>query len=264
MVGANHPVVESAAPRHGVEAQVGVDALDFFGHETGKRRAYWVHAQAAHALEYFVLKGNLVGVPFFRQRTVDVADVAHAHPRQVRRTHEVTSDFVVGEPEAFPHACSDCLVSHQRQRHVDAVQCHPIDFLFPSLPVPIGSGVAIGYHVEIVVMLNGRHHRSRGSFGKRRRSRIAIAAPTVDAQMVAAHKIVDAAAQCYSIAAFHGQAVAVDVLLVGRFAMGCRHGLQGNVCRQLRESALNHLACGIDFSPVWSGIRAGVHGSGQG
>ncbi len=44
-------------------------------------------------------------------------------------------------------------VAHGSQRHVDAMQCHPVDFFLPSVPVPESHRIGEGAVVEVVAEL---------------------------------------------------------------------------------------------------------------
>lgn len=96
-------------------------------------------------------------MPFQWQRSVDTAYVTHSHPREMCRTYKVIGNLPVGQSEFLPHTGRNSFICHQCQRHVNAVQGHPVNFLFPAFPVPVGHGVTESHHIEIIMMFERRY-----------------------------------------------------------------------------------------------------------
>jgi hypothetical protein len=140
------------------ELDVRIQAFDSRRDKSGKTGADRSHTQGAHAFKDLMLKGDLILMPFFRQRPVDTADVSHAHPGKMGRTDKIFGNFLVAQPQFFEHPGGDGFVGDESQWHIDTVQGHPVDFLFPPGPVPIGHGITVGDDIEIVVVFYRRNH----------------------------------------------------------------------------------------------------------
>ena len=192
--GLQHPVVETAQPRRLGDGGVGEMCLERLRHKAGEGRADGLHTQRAHTVEYLVLQSHLRVVPRPRQGPVYPAEVAHAHPREVSRSGEVGVHLGVAEAKTAEHARGDGLVGNQSQRHIYAVQRHPVYLTLPACPIPVGRGVSEGHHIHIIVMLERRGYRPRLGLRQLGGPVEAVAAPRRYAQPVAAHIVVKSTA----------------------------------------------------------------------
>jgi hypothetical protein len=87
-------------------------------------------------------------------------------PREISRTGKIAVELGLGYAKALPNALPDCLLTLHGQRHVDAVQSHPVKLTFPPIPIPECGGVAIGTHVVVLDESVGRNYFSLRPVGK--------------------------------------------------------------------------------------------------
>ena len=106
------------------------------------------HVQLAFACQYFLLQFLLPVNPALWQRTTKTVEVGHAVPREVCGTAEIGAYFVVGHPHLAPYFLPHSLLPRKSQRHVHAVERHPINETLPLPPLPPHHGVAVGAVVE--------------------------------------------------------------------------------------------------------------------
>ena len=134
-------------------------AAEVGGHHAAESRQHGLHAQFAFAADDAPCQVFLTFVPGIvldaGGRLPFVAapslQVVHTPPGGVGRTGD--EGFGIGlavavilHEECAPYA----LETYNLQRHVDAVEGHPVDFLLPSLPGPGGHGISEGAVVEII------------------------------------------------------------------------------------------------------------------
>ena len=162
-----YPVVETTGPCGLDKFGIGIDAQYILGKEAGKGGTDGFHAQGPHPVQDPVLKGNLVFMPALGQWRVDSAEIPQPHPGQMGGSYEVVVDLLVSESQLFQDAGGDGLIRNKGQGHIYPVQSHPIDFLFPTLPVPVAQCVAVRDHVEIIVVLERRDFLYRSGVRKR-------------------------------------------------------------------------------------------------
>ena len=94
-------------------------------------RQHRFHVQLTLTGHDLLLQFLLVLEPRHRQWSAPAVDVLHTVPRQVRRTSEVATDFLVSEAEVAPYFIPYAFLSRDGQRQVDAIECHPVDEVFP-------------------------------------------------------------------------------------------------------------------------------------
>ena len=144
-----------STPLQMLEANLGVFLGKSHRDKPGKRGSHGLHAQLAHAFQYLVLQFYLGLLPPLRQRSVPAVEVAHAMPGQMGRPGEKGSYLLFLQPHLQPHALGYRLAGHGSQRHVHAPQRHPVNLLFPAIPIPIGCGVSKRTHVQEITELIG-------------------------------------------------------------------------------------------------------------
>ena len=108
------------------------------------------HAEGTHALHDAFLKVGAVGVPLFAVGASPAFEVVHQPPSlECRAGNEFIGLFIRIAQTAqcvAPHHVGAC----HGQRHVDAVKCHPVNLLFPAVPVPERHRVGVGAVVQII------------------------------------------------------------------------------------------------------------------
>ena len=155
--------LETAPRAQLLDVGLGVHLGEPFGHVSGEGGQHRRHVELALAGDDLLLQCLLSLQPRHRQRTAEAVEVGHAVPRQVRRTGEVAADLLVRHPELLPHFVPDGLLSGDGERHVDAVQRHPVDEPLPLRPFPPRHRVAVGAVVQEEAVLDAgrRLHRLR-------------------------------------------------------------------------------------------------------
>ena len=138
--------IPHAAVGH-VETQL---LLGIVWHHTAVARQDGFHAELFHACEYFLLQSLLLLIPVLWQWTAPTLQVVHLPPSQEGRTGDKLAHFLFRVTEFQEHVAPYTLFTHDGKWHVDAVECHPVDFLLPSVPIPESHGVGEGAVVEVV------------------------------------------------------------------------------------------------------------------
>ena len=92
--------------------------------------------------------------PRLRQRSVPGVDIGHAVPGQVGRPGEIAAYRLVVQPETPPDTLPDGLLSRSRQRHRDAIQSHPVDKMFPFVPLPPVERITVGAIIQEKAVFN--------------------------------------------------------------------------------------------------------------
>ena len=105
--------------------------------ESSECRGYRFHSEFSHPVEYLVLELDLRFVPVVIERAVEAVQVAHPVPWKVCCSREELVDFVRLQTELQPYPFCDGFCCHACQRHVHSMESHPVDFLRPSVPVPV-------------------------------------------------------------------------------------------------------------------------------
>ena len=162
-VGATVLLVEIAPAVHLRGADAGENLLKVCGNMACEGWKHGRHVQLALPLEDLLLQLCLSVNPALRQRPLPAVDVYHALPRQMGRPGEVGAYLLVGHAILAPYFLPDRFLSCDGERHVDAVQSHPVDEAFPLFPFPPRHGVAEGAVVE--EESNGHFHLARDLFG---------------------------------------------------------------------------------------------------
>ena len=115
---------------------------------TGKGRQDGSHVQGTLAGHNLFLKRFLMLEPGIRKIALPGVEVGHAVPGQMCRSGEIVPDLLFIEPQTGPHLEPYRLLTGDGQRHVDAVERHPVDEMLPFLPLPPGHGIAKGAIVQ--------------------------------------------------------------------------------------------------------------------
>ena len=91
-------------------------------------------------------------------------------PGKVCRGSEKLTDFFFVQSHTQPYPFRNGFAGHGSQGHIYTIKSHPVNFLFPTLPVPVRSSVAectnikeiaqlIRGHLFIQFIIGPRHHR---------------------------------------------------------------------------------------------------------
>ena len=115
---------------------------------SGKSRQHGSHVQFALALQYLLLQRLLTVHPVAGQRSHEGVEVAHAVPAQIGGAGEEGANLFIVEPELLPHVIPSRFLTGDSQRHVDTVERHPVDEVFPLTPSPPRQRIAVGAVVE--------------------------------------------------------------------------------------------------------------------
>ena len=115
---------------------------------SGKSRQHGSHVQFALALQYLLLQRLLTVHPVAGQRSHEGVEVAHAVPAQIGGAGEEGANLFIVEPELLPHVIPSRFLTGDGQRHVDTVERHPVDEVFPLTPSPPRQRIAVGAVVE--------------------------------------------------------------------------------------------------------------------
>ena len=144
-----------ALPRAGV-VHLGGTCLgaEVVGHGTREGGQHGRHAEAAHACKHGLAEGAGAFIPPLGVGTSVAFHVNHAPPSLEGGTSHVLAHFGGGvavflRVEVIPHGVE----TDEHERHVDAVQRHPVNLLQPALRGPQGAGVGVGTVVEIVAQV---------------------------------------------------------------------------------------------------------------
>ena len=119
-------------------------------HHAAVARQDRVHAPFLHSLQDFFLQHLLLCIPRCGQRTAPTLKVVHLPPGQEGRTGYEFAHFLFRIAQTEQQVAPYALLAHYGQRQVHAVQCHPINLLLPSFPVPERHRIAESAVVEVV------------------------------------------------------------------------------------------------------------------
>ena len=122
-------------------------------HHAGIAGKNGLHAQFALALQNLLAQVFLALIPPFGVGAAPSLEVAHEKPCLIGRASHEAIGLGACVAHGFEHAEPHHVGPHQGQRHVDAVEGHPVDFLLPAFPRPEGHGVGKRAVVKVVAQL---------------------------------------------------------------------------------------------------------------
>ena len=121
-------------------------------------RNHGFHLELAKPLENLPSQFGTLFVPTFRQRTAPRRHIVHKKPSEIGRTRHkfvyLVEIFVA--ITAHQHLFPDTFHPRDDEWQIDAVKCHPVDFLLPAVPVPKRHRIAVGAEVQIVAVIDAR------------------------------------------------------------------------------------------------------------
>ena len=109
-----------------------------------------MHTEFLHTVQNLLLQLFLTVIPRKGQRTTPSFQIVHLPPSQESRTRNKLSDFLFVVTQAQQHLPPHAFLSYDSQWQIHTMQGHPINFLFPSVPIPEGHGIREGAIIEIV------------------------------------------------------------------------------------------------------------------
>ncbi len=171
-------LVKAFPGAHAIDARMRMRLRERPGHVAGKCGQHRLHAQLAHARQDLLLQHAFAIDPVLRQRCAIAFDIAHALPRRERRAGKILRQRVIADIELAPQRLPDRFLAFHRQRHVDAMQGHPVDLALPARPIPERRGVAVGAGIEIGAVGKWRAHLTTAVGRPLRWQRHAVALPT--------------------------------------------------------------------------------------
>lgn len=127
-------------------------------HHTRVARQHRLHTQFALTFQNVLRQCSLSFIPPFRVRSAPTLKVVHAPPGlKARTSHKLVRlgrrvAQILGQ-QVIPHHVQ----AHNLQRHVDAMQGHPVNFLLPAFPRPGRHGVRKSAIVQIVAIVSIAH-----------------------------------------------------------------------------------------------------------
>ena len=148
---------------------------DVVGHHAAIAWQHGRHAEFAHTGEDILGKRFLPRVPPVFVRSAPAFEVVHQPPGLEARTGYESIDFRKGVAELFEHVFPHYVRANEGERHVDAVERHPVDFLLPAFPRPKGHGIRECAVVEVIAVVGragvplfcaGHGERSGGEVGR--------------------------------------------------------------------------------------------------
>ena len=102
----------------------------------GKGRKHRSHPKRALPLQNPLLQIQLMRNIILRQRAQKPVKISHPVPRKVSRTGKICPDLILTHTKTLPHLHPDSLLTGNRQRHIDAIESHPVDEPLPVFPLP--------------------------------------------------------------------------------------------------------------------------------
>ena len=141
------------APAAGVGNRPAFLGGDVVGHHAAVTGQHGGHAEFAHTGEDILGKRFLPRVPPVFVRPAPAFEVVHQPPGLEARAGDEGIDFGSGITELFEHVFPHYVRTDEGERHVDAVERHPVDLLLPAFPRPKGHGIGEGAVVEVIAVV---------------------------------------------------------------------------------------------------------------
>ena len=159
-------VREIAPAFHFAESSFGVNPSISCRNDARKARYDGGHAQLLHAAHDLFLQFHALVNECLWQGTVVFIHIAHALPGQEGRSCEERGKLFRGDAKVFVHLLPHNFLTNHGQRHVDAMQGHPVEFFFPIGKVPEGGAVTKGADIVILAEFIRRYSARNVVIGK--------------------------------------------------------------------------------------------------
>ena len=111
-----------------------------------------MHVKLLHTSKNLFLQFLLTSIPGERQRTAPPFKVIHLPPSQEGRACDKLAHLLFCIPQLEQHITPYALLANDSQGQVHPMQGEPVDFLFPTLPVPESHRVREGAVVESITL----------------------------------------------------------------------------------------------------------------
>ena len=119
---------------------------------SGEGRQDGSHTQRPFLIENLLLQ---LFVPFHKalwKRATPTIQITHPEPVEVGRAAEECFQVLVRQAKLMVNPAPDGVLSRDGEGHIDAVKCHPVDFLLPSVEVPPAHTVVKRTIVQVVAV----------------------------------------------------------------------------------------------------------------
>ncbi len=131
-----------------------------------------MHPPAAHLLEYVLLQAAVAFKHGIGHRTAPSFKIVHKPPCLKSGTGHKLLGLGIGIAELQKHVAPHLTGAGDAQRHVDAMERHPVNLTLPTRLVPERHGVGVGAVVKIIAHVHRRgmtfrHFHRRKHIGQR-------------------------------------------------------------------------------------------------
>ena len=119
---------------------------------SGEGRQDGSHTQRPFLIENLLLQ---LFVPFHKalwKRATPTIQITHPEPVEIGRAAEECFQVLVRQAKLMVNPAPDGVLSRDGEGHIDAVKCHPVDFLLPSVEVPPAHTVVKRTIVQVVAV----------------------------------------------------------------------------------------------------------------
>ena len=232
-------IERSVLPSRVYEFQVRIDPLYSLRNKTGEGIVDRCHSQFIHTVYELVLKFDGLVVVGLRKVSVKFCHISHTEPREMGRSSHKFSDLLFGKAEFSPHPCINRFASDRRKRHVDAMKCHPVEFLFPSLEFPVRRSVAHCTHIHILSVDERRDYGLEFLVRKTTWKVDIVDCPCHHSVMVCLYIVIKATAGSHCRTGLYGKSAAFDLcrIVFGRVVQRTGH-LDDDITRVITQRPL--------------------------
>ena len=129
-----------------------------------------VDAKLLHTFHYLLLQTLTLLIPVVGVGSTPPLKVVHKPPCLKCRTCYKLIGFILSIAQLQQHITPNDICAYDVKTQIDAMQSHPVEFLFPTLPVPERHRIRQRTVVQIIAVLNVRS-MTLHSLHKRKRSR---------------------------------------------------------------------------------------------
>ena len=109
-----------------------------------------MHVELFHTGKNLLLQFLLTIIPRERQGTTPPFKVVHLPPGKESRTSDKLAHLLLRIAELEQHVSPNALLADNGKWQIHPMECHPVDFLFPALPVPESHRIGERAVIEVV------------------------------------------------------------------------------------------------------------------
>ncbi len=161
------------------------------GHVSGEPLEHGRHPQFPFPRQDLLLQDRVFVYPGVRKRAAPAVVTAHPAERQVGGPHEEIRHVRIAEAEFLPHFAPHRLLAGHCQRHVDAMQRHPVNDTLPLGPVVPRHRIAEAAVVEAVTVAERDHHAHLGLHRRERFGQVKLRTVERHARVAAAEIFIE-------------------------------------------------------------------------